>query len=343
MPALSIGHGAPLFRSVTPHDGRLGGYQPHMQPSRVVVTGGAGFVGSWVCERLHERGVQVVCVDNFVTGLRENLAHLRDEPAVEVLEQDVSAGLAVEGPVDWVLHLASPASPVHYLRLPIETLTVGSRGTEHALDLAEEKEARFLLASTSEVYGDPLVHPQPESYWGNVNPIGPRSVYDEAKRFAEALTTAYRRERGVDATIVRIFNTYGPRMRTDDGRAIPAFMTQALTGRPLTVAGDGSQTRSLCYVEDTVEGILALAASGHPGPVNIGSSEEVTILELADKVRRLAGSESPVELVPAPVDDPKLRRPDATLARDVLGWQPQVGLDEGLKRTLEWFARPDHG
>jgi dTDP-glucose 4,6-dehydratase len=312
-------------------------------PRRVVVTGGAGFVGSWVCERLHDRGAHVVCVDNFVTGLRENVAHLSDEPAVDVLEQDVSEGLEVDGPVDWVLHLASPASPIHYLRLPIQTLTVGSRGTQHALDLAREKGARFLLASTSEVYGDPLVHPQPESYWGNVNPIGPRSVYDEAKRFAEALTSAYRRELEVDTAIVRIFNTFGPRMRTDDGRVIPAFMTQALEGRPLTVAGDGTQTRSLCYVEDTVEGILALAASGHPGPVNIGSSEEVTMLELAEKVRRLAGSLSAVEMVPAPVDDPKLRRPDTTLAADVLGWQPKVGLDEGLTRTLEWFMQRGRG
>jgi dTDP-glucose 4,6-dehydratase len=282
-------------------------------------------------------------VDSFLTGLRENVAHLDGDPAVEVLERDVSEGLDVDGPVDWVLHLASPASPVHYLRLPIETLMVGSRGTQHALELAERKGARFLLASTSEVYGDPLVHPQPESYWGNVNPIGPRSVYDEAKRFSEALTTAYRRERGVDTAIVRIFNTYGPRMRTDDGRAIPAFMTQALEDRPLTVAGDGSQTRSLCYVEDTVDGILALAASGHPGPVNIGSSEEVSMLELAERVRRVAGSRSPVEHVPAPVDDPKLRRPDTTLAREVLGWQPRVGLEEGLKRTLEWFALPGRG
>jgi len=314
-----------------------------MQPRRVVVTGGAGFVGSWVCERLHDLDVQVVCVDNFVTGLPENLAHLTGEPAVEVLEQDVSERLEVDGPVDWVLHLASPASPVHYLRLPVETLLAGSHGTLHALQLAESKRARFVLASTSEVYGDPLVHPQAETYWGNVNPIGPRSVYDEAKRFAEALTTAFRRERGVDAAIVRIFNTYGPRMRTDDGRAIPAFMTQALADRPLTVAGDGSQTRSLCYVEDTVEGILALAASDHPGPVNIGSSEEITILELAETVRRLAGSRSTVEHVDAPVDDPKLRRPDTTVARELLGWQPRVAFDEGLKRTLEWFAQPVHG
>jgi dTDP-glucose 4,6-dehydratase len=227
---------------------------------------------------------------------------------------------------------------VHYLKLPLETMKVGSLGTMQALDLAERTGARFLLASTSEVYGDPQVHPQPETYWGNVNPIGPRSVYDEAKRFSEALTMAYRRERGVDTAIVRIFNTYGPRMRLDDGRAIPAFMSQALTGRPLTVAGDGSQTRSLCYVEDTVAGILALAASDHPGPVNIGNTDELSMLELAEQVRDLAGSESAVQFVNLPADDPKLRRPDTALAERVLGWQPQVPVEEGLKRTLAWFA-----
>jgi dTDP-glucose 4,6-dehydratase len=305
---------------------------------RAVVTGGAGFVGSWTCERLLDLGAEVVCVDNFLTGSRENLAHLEGRPGFEVLDADVSAGLAVDGPVHSVLHLASPASPVHYLRLPIETMKVGSLGTMHALDLAEAKGARFLLASTSEVYGDPLVHPQPESYWGNVNPVGPRSVYDESKRFAEALTTAYRNERAVDTAIVRIFNTYGPRMRLDDGRAIPAFMSQALAGRPLTVTGDGTQTRSLCYVEDTVDGILALAASSHPGPVNIGSSDELTMLELAERVRDLAGSSSPIELTDLPADDPRQRRPDTTLAAKALGWAPQVTIDEGLKRTLEWFA-----
>ena len=305
---------------------------------RVVVTGGAGFVGSWVCERLLDAGVDVVCVDNFVTGSRDNLAHLEGRRGLTVLETDVTQGLDVDGDVDWVLHLASPASPLHYLRLPIETLKAGSLGTLHALDLAERKAARFLLASTSEVYGDPLVHPQPESYWGNVNPIGPRSVYDESKRFAEALTTAYRKERGVDTTIVRIFNTYGPRMRLDDGRAIPAFMSQALAGQPLTVAGDGSQTRSLCYVEDTVSGILALAASGHPGPVNIGGAEEVTMLELAERVRDIAAARSPVSFVDLPADDPQVRCPDTTLAEEVLGWQPTIAVDEGLKKTLEWFA-----
>ena len=303
------------------------------------MTGGAGFVGSWVCERLVDLEAEVVAVDNFLTGSPGNVRHLEREPGFSLLEQDVSEGLEVEGRVDVVLHLASPASPVHYLEHPLATLRVGSEGTWNALRLAEAKGARFLLASTSEVYGDPLVHPQPESYWGNVNPIGPRSVYDESKRFAESLTTAYRKQRGVDATIVRIFNTYGPRMRLDDGRAIPAFMSQALAGKPLTVAGDGSQTRSLCFVEDTVEGILALAASGHPGPVNIGSSYELSMLELAEQVRDLAASDSPVEHVELPVDDPRLRRPDTTLAADLLGWQPRTSLEEGLKRTLEWFAQ----
>jgi dTDP-glucose 4,6-dehydratase len=308
------------------------------QVRRAVVTGGAGFVGSWVCERLLDGGVEVVCVDNFATGSRDNLAHLEGHRGLTLVEADVTRGLAVDGDVDWVLHLASPASPLHYLRLPIETLEAGSLGTRYALELARDKAARFLLASTSEVYGDPLVHPQPESYWGNVNPIGPRSVYDESKRFAEALTTAYRRERGVDTTIVRIFNTYGPRMRLDDGRAIPAFMSQALSGQPLTVAGDGSQTRSLCYVDDTVAGILALAASDHAGPVNIGGAEEVTMLELAERVRDIAAAGSSITFVPLPADDPKVRCPDTTLADEVLGWQPNVSVDEGLKKTLEWFA-----
>jgi len=309
---------------------------------RVVVTGGAGFVGSWVCERLLDLDAAVVCVDNYLTGDPGNVAHLCDR-TLEVVETDVSEELDITGTVDAVLHLASPASPVHYLRYPLETMRVGSLGTVKALELAEAHGARFLLASTSEVYGDPLVHPQPEEYWGNVNPIGPRSVYDESKRFAEAVTTAYRRERDVDTAIVRIFNTYGPRMRLDDGRAIPAFMSQALADEPLTVAGDGSQTRSLCYVEDTVDGILALAASDHPGPVNVGGADELTMLELAERVRDLAGSRSPVEFVGLPADDPKVRRPDTTLAAEVLGWQQQVPLEEGLKRTLEWFAQSGRG
>jgi len=305
---------------------------------RAVVTGGAGFVGSWLCERLLDMGLDVVCVDNFVTGSRDNIAELLRRSGFSVLEQDVSAGLPVAGPVDWVLHLACPASPVDYLRLPIETMMVGSQGTKHALELAETHGARFLLASTSEVYGDPAEHPQRETYWGNVNPIGPRSVYDESKRFAEALTMAYRNERGVDTGIVRIFNTFGPRMRVDDGRAIPAFMSQALAGAPLTVAGDGGQTRSLCFVEDTVEGLVAMAASAQAGPVNIGSQDEMTMLGLAERVRDLTGSSSTVRFVDLPVDDPRVRRPDTTRAAELLGWQPRVSIEEGLKRTLEWFA-----
>ena len=311
---------------------------PSRLPRRAVVTGGAGFVGSWLCERLLDLGVEVVCVDNFVTGTPDNIAGMLDRAGFSMRQLDVSEGLDVSGRVDWVLHLACPASPLDYLRMPVETMAVGSQGTRHALDLAQRNHARFLLASTSEVYGDPLVHPQPETYWGNVNPIGPRSVYDESKRFAEALTTAYRQARGVDTAIVRIFNTYGPRMRLADGRAIPAFMSQALAGRPLTVAGDGSQTRSLCFVEDTVEGLLALAASGHPGPVNVGSQDELTMLELAERIRDLARSESPIEHVELPADDPKVRRPDTSRAAEVLGWAPRVPLEEGLSRTLEWFA-----
>jgi dTDP-glucose 4,6-dehydratase len=312
--------------------------RPEPDVRRAVVTGGAGFVGSWLCERLLDLDIQVVCVDSFVTGSRANVADLERREGFSVLEQDVSAALDVDGKVDWVLHLACPASPLDYLRLPIETMLVGSQGTKHALDLAEATGARFVLASTSEVYGDPAEHPQPETYWGNVNPVGPRSVYDESKRFAEALSTAYRTARGVDTGIVRIFNTFGPRMRVDDGRAIPAFMSQALAGRPLTVAGDGSQTRSLCYVEDTVSGLLAMAASSHPGPVNIGSQEEMTMLALAERVRALTGSGSVVEFVDLPVDDPRVRRPDTRLAAELLGWEPQVSVEEGLKRTLEWFA-----
>ena len=307
-------------------------------PRRAVVTGGAGFVGSWLCERLLDMGLDVLCVDNFVTGSGDNIAELLHRSGFSVLEQDVSAGLPVDGPVDWVLHLACPASPVDYLRLPIETMMVGSQGTKHALELAGTHGARFLLASTSEVYGDPAEHPQRETYWGNVNPIGPRSVYDESKRFAEALTMAYRNERGVDTGIVRIFNTFGPRMRVDDGRAIPAFMSQALAGAPLTVAGDGGQTRSLCFVEDTVEGLVAMAASAHAGPVNIGSQDEMTMLGLAERVRDLTGSSSTVRFVDLPVDDPRVRRPDTTRAAELLGWQPRVSIEEGLKRTLEWFA-----
>ncbi|MBN1091314.1 SDR family oxidoreductase [Blastococcus sp. TML/M2B] len=305
---------------------------------RAVVTGGAGFLGSHLCEHLLDRGVEVVCLDNFLTGSPENVVHLLERPGFRLVRCDVTDYVHVPGPVDLVLHFASPASPLDYLRMPIETLKVGSLGTLHTLGLAREKGARYVLASTSEVYGDPLVHPQPEEYWGNVNPVGPRGVYDEAKRFSEALTTAYRSSRGTDTGIVRIFNTYGPRMRADDGRAIPAFVGQALAGRPLTVAGDGSQTRSICYVDDTVTGILAMAFSEHPGPVNIGNPDELSMLRLAEWIVELTGSDSPVEFIDLPVDDPKVRRPDTTRAEQLLGWRPSVPSEVGLRRTVAWFA-----
>lgn len=309
-----------------------------LQPRRVVITGGAGFVGSWLCETLTDRGTAVVCVDDFSTGMPANVSHLRERQGFELVESDVSAGLDIDGPVDWVMHFASPASPPDYLRLPIETLKVGSLGTMHALELARDKEARFVMASTSEVYGDPLEHPQRESYWGNVNPVGPRSVYDEAKRFSEALTVAYRRTYGVDTAIVRIFNTYGPRMRLDDGRAIPTFVQQAMDNEPLTVAGDGSQTRSICYVTDTVAGILALAVSSEPGPLNIGNSDEMTMLDLAERIRELLGSSAPIHYIDLPVDDPKVRCPDTSLAQQLLGWEPLVSTEKGLKKTVDWFV-----
>ncbi|MFY9929230.1 MAG: UDP-glucuronic acid decarboxylase family protein [Streptosporangiaceae bacterium] len=305
---------------------------------RVVLTGGAGFLGSHLCERLLGSCAGVVCLDNFVTSSAGNMAHLLGRPGFQLTEYDVTRPLHVPGDVDLVLHFASAASPVDYLRLPVETLEVGAAGTQHALDLARDKGARFVLASTSEVYGDPQQHPQAEDYWGNVNPVGPRSVYDEAKRYAEALTTAYRNSREVDTAIVRIFNTYGPRMRPHDGRAIPTFIRQALAGAPLTIAGDGSQTRSVCYVDDTVTGILALAASDFAGPVNIGSSQELTVLQLAETIRDLAGSTSPIEFITRPVDDPAVRRPDITLAHRRLGWRPAITLEEGLRRTIDWFA-----
>jgi dTDP-glucose 4,6-dehydratase len=312
--------------------------KPRVRPGRIVVTGGAGFIGSWTCERLLATGCEVVAVDSLLTASRTNIAHLLGQPRFTLVEQDISASLEIDGPVDLVLHLASPASPTHYLRFPVETLRVGSEGTTHALDLAERTGARFLLASTSEVYGDPLEHPQREAYWGNVNSTGPRSVYDEAKRYAEALTTAYRRSRGVDTTIARIFNTYGPRMAVDDGRVVPTFAGQALHGRPLTVSGDGCQTRSLCYVDDTVDGLLRLAASDCAGPVNIGNDAEITILELAQEIRRATDSASPVEFVPLPQDDPRMRRPDLTVARRELGWAPRTPLRQGLLLTLPWIA-----
>jgi dTDP-glucose 4,6-dehydratase len=305
---------------------------------RAVVTGGAGFLGSHLCDRLLDEGAEVVCLDNLLTGTPSNLVHLQGHPAFRLVRCDVSDFIHVPGPVDLVLHFASPASPVDYLRLPIETLKVGSLGTLHSLGLAGEKGARFVLASTSEVYGDPQVHPQPEGYWGHVNPVGPRGVYDEAKRFSEALVTAYRDSRGLDTGIVRIFNTYGPRMRPDDGRAIPTFLRQALAGEPLTVAGDGSQTRSICYVDDMVRGILAMARSELSGPVNIGNPDEMSVLALAERILQITGSRSRISFVHRPVDDPGVRRPDTTLARRELGWQPRVSWQEGLARTAEWFS-----
>ena len=305
---------------------------------RVVVTGGAGFLGSHLCEQLRSSGAEVVCLDNFLTGSAANVAHLIPNPGFHLQRCDITEFLHVGGPVDLVLHFASPASPVDYLQLPIETMKVGSIGTLHSLGLAKAKGARFVLASTSETYGDPQVHPQPETYWGNVNPVGPRAVYDEAKRFAEALTTAYRTHHGLDTAIIRIFNTYGPRMRANDGRAIPTFITQALAGRPLTVAGDGSQTRSVCYVDDLVRGILAVAASELAGPVNVGNPDEMTVLDLAERIIAASRSDSTIEFVDRPVDDPQLRRPDTSLIESSLGWKPEVPWDDGLSRTIDYFT-----
>ena len=304
---------------------------------RTVVTGGAGFLGSHLCERLLAAGDEVVALDNFLTGTPSNVEHLLQHDRFRLVKTDVTEYVHVPGPVDRVLHFASPASPIDYLLLPIETMKVGSVGTLHALGLAKEKGARFLLASTSEAYGDPQVHPQPESYWGHVNPVGPRGVYDEAKRFAEALTMAYRRTHDVDTAIVRIFNTHGPRMRPNDGRAIPAFATQALTGRPITVAGDGSQTRSVIYVDDLIGGVLALLDSDLAGPVNIGNPHETSVLHLAETIRALAGSRSEIVFIDRPVDDPTVRQPDIALARTELGWEPTIGFEDGLARTVRWF------
>jgi dTDP-glucose 4,6-dehydratase len=305
---------------------------------RVLVTGGAGFIGSHLCDLLLARGCEVVAMDSLITGTTDNLAHIRD-PRFLFVKHDVTNYIVVDGALDFVLHFASPASPVDYLELPIQTLKVGALGTHKALGLAKARGARFLLASTSEVYGDPLVHPQPESYWGNVNPVGPRGVYDEAKRFAEAMTMAYHRVHGVETRIVRIFNTYGPRMRLNDGRAIPTFVRQALRGEPLTVHGDGSQTRSFCYVTDLVDGIWRLMHSTASEPVNLGTPREMTLLDLAKQVLRLSGSRSEIQFTPLPVDDPKVRRPDITRARTLLGWEPAVDVDEGLRDTLDWYRR----
>ncbi|MFJ8076239.1 UDP-glucuronic acid decarboxylase family protein [Streptomyces sp. NPDC096176] len=306
---------------------------------RAVVTGGAGFIGSHLCERLLAADHSVQCVDNLVTSSAESIAHLMGNPRFQFDRRDITGALSVPGPVDAVFHLASPASPADYLRLPLETLRVGSTGTWHALDLAVAKGARFLMTSTSESYGDPQVHPQPESYWGHVNPVGPRSVYDEAKRFGEALTMAYRRERGVDAKVVRIFNTFGPRMRPDDGRAIPTFIRQALQGEPITVTGDGSQTRSLCYVDDIVDGLMRMIESSHGGPVNLGNPHEITMLELAQWISKLTESPSEIVLIPRPQDDPEKRRPSITLARELLDWNPTTPVEHGLRETIGDFRR----
>ena len=302
-----------------------------------VVTGGAGFLGSHLCDRLLAEGHRVIALDNLITGNTDNIAHLAGNPRFTFIKHNVTEYIYLPGPVDYVFHFASPASPIDYLELPIQTLKVGSLGTHNALGLAKAKNATFLLASTSECYGDPLEHPQKETYWGNVNPIGPRGVYDEAKRFAEAMTMAYHRYHGVDTKIVRIFNTYGPRMRLRDGRVVPAFIGQALKGRPLTVFGDGSQTRSFCYCSDLIDGIYRLSQSNYHGPVNIGNPSEFTILEFAELVRQLLRSKSRIVRKPLPVDDPKQRRPDITLAKKLLGWQPKVDLKTGLRRTIEYF------
>jgi dTDP-glucose 4,6-dehydratase len=305
--------------------------------ARVLITGGAGFIGSHLCERFLAEGNDVICMDNFRTGSPDNIAHLFADRRFTFIQQDVTTYIYVSGPVDAILHFASPASPVDYLEFPIPTLKVGSLGTHKALGLAKEKHARLLLASTSEVYGDPLEHPQSEEYWGNVNPIGPRGVYDEAKRFAEALTMAYHRAHGVETRIVRIFNTHGPRMRLNDGRVVPNFISQALKGEPLTVYGDGSQTRSFCFVSDLVEGIVRLLRSDYRLPVNIGNPVEVSIREFADRIKALTGSRSEIAFRPLPVDDPKVRQPDITRARQLLGWEPRVSLEDGLRQTIEYF------
>jgi len=305
---------------------------------RALVTGGAGFLGSHLCDRLLEEGIEVVCMDNLITGSLANIEHLFGRDGFRFVRQDVTDYIHIPGRLDFILHFASPASPIDYLNLPIQTLKVGSLGTHKALGLAKSKGSRFLLESTSEVYGDPLIHPQPETYWGNVNPVGPRGVYDEAKRFAEAITMAYRRHHGVDTRIVRIFNTYGPRMRAGDGRVVPAFINQALEERPLTAFGDGTQTRSFCFVSDLIEGIWRLLSSDYQDPVNIGNPSEMTVLQFANEIIRLTSSSSEVVFEPLPVNDPKVRQPDISLAREILGWEPKVTLDDGLRETIDYFA-----
>jgi dTDP-glucose 4,6-dehydratase len=304
---------------------------------RTVITGGAGFVGSHLCERFLAEGHDVICLDNLITGALANIEHLRSNPRFSYQQHNVSDHITVDGPVDAVLHFASPASPVDYLAHPIPTLKVGSLGTHNTLGLAKAKDARFLLASTSEVYGDPAIHPQREDYWGNVSPIGVRGCYDESKRFAEAITMAYHRYHGVDTRIIRIFNTYGKRMRLDDGRVLPNFMGQALRGEPLTIYGDGSQTRSFCYVDDLVEGIVRLLKIDFHEPVNLGNPDEVTILDFAKEILALSGSKSKLDFRPLPQDDPRVRKPDISRARQLLGWEPRIGRSEGLRRTLDYF------
>jgi dTDP-glucose 4,6-dehydratase len=305
--------------------------------ARVLITGGAGFLGSHLSDLFLSRGHEVVCMDNFITGSPDNIRHLFGRDGFTFIKQDVTNYIHIDGPLEYVLHFASPASPIDYLEKPIQTLKVGSLGTHKTLGVAKDKGARYLIASTSEVYGDPLIHPQKEDYWGNVNPVGPRGVYDEAKRFAEAMTMAYHRFHGVETRIVRIFNTYGPRMRVNDGRVVPAFISQALRNEPMTVFGDGSQTRSFCYVSDLIEGIYRLLMSDDAQPTNVGNPNEMTVLQFAQEIKRLTGSKAPIEFRPLPEDDPKIRRPDITKARQLLGWEPKVPLEEGLTRTIEYF------
>ena len=306
---------------------------------RTLITGGAGFLGSHLCDRFIKEGHEVICMDNLITGNMDNIAHLIGNKNFRFVHHDVTEYIYVEGPLNYIMHFAPPASPIDYLELPIQTLKVGSLGTHKALGLAKNKGARLLLASTSEVYGDPLIHPQPESYYGNVSPIGPRGVYDEAKRFAEAITMAYQRYHGVETRIVRIFNTYGPRMRLNDGRVVPAFLGQALSGKPLTVFGDGSQTRSFCYVSDLVEGIYRLLLSAEPEPVNIGNPREMTIMQFAEHVQKIDGTSLTIEQKPLPQDDPKVRQPDITKARQILGWEPQIPFEEGIVETMKFFKK----
>jgi dTDP-glucose 4,6-dehydratase len=306
---------------------------------RILVTGAAGFLGSHLTDRLLVEGHEVVGMDNFITGSEKNLSHLADNPRFSFVRHDVSQYIKLDGPLDGVLHFASPASPIDYLKFPIQTLKVGSLGTHNSLGLAKAKGARFFLASTSEVYGDPLVHPQPESYWGNVNPVGPRGVYDEAKRFAEAMTMAYQRHHGLETRIVRIFNTYGPRMRPRDGRVVSNFIVQALLGEPITIYGDGSQTRSFCFVSDLVDGIYRLFRSERKDPTNIGNPKEFTVAQLAELVKAMTGSSAPIVYEPLPTDDPKVRQPDISIARKLLGWEPRVPLQEGLASTIEYFRQ----